>query len=155
MKIVLLITLIVFSLSCSKNVLQKQEKVIDPIVKSPYTFEFNPNVTLPDSLGGEKYKGYAWIEGDINDSLKKVVSVRIIRLYVFNQKGDTVVHYYYGQDSLSIKYIYPSTVQKFIPFFQESLQSVKITKIQEGNVDKKVKYSVRLNFKSPLFGVTY
>jgi hypothetical protein len=129
------------------QVAAKKDIIIDPVIPSPYSFSFNPNVTLPDSLGGNRYKGYAWVEGDISENLN-ISQVKIIRLYLFDQKGDTILHYYYGQDSLSTKYIYPSNVERYIPFIQECMRSVKIVKIKGITGNKNVRYGVRLRFNS-------
>ena len=132
---------------CFSQTDAKKDIIIDPVIASPYTFSFNQNVTLPDSLGGGRYKGYAWVEGDISKNLN-ISSVKLIRLYLFDQKGDTFLYYYYGQDSLSTKYIYPTNVERYIPFIQECMRSVKIIKIKRSPANANIKYGVKLKFNS-------
>jgi hypothetical protein len=104
-----------------------KEVIIDPIEASPYMIDYKPIVVLPDSLGGNRYKGLAAIEGEINDSLK-IVGVKIMKLQLFTQEQDTVINYYFGKDSLSLKCIYPPDVDVYLPFFEDFVKTVQIKK---------------------------
>lgn len=104
--------------------------MLDPIAPSPYKIEYKSNVVLPDSLGGNKYNGLALVQGRINHNLK-IEDIKIMKLQLVAKEGDTFIDYYFGQDSLSLKGVYPMKVSAYLPFF-ENLAKKVIVKKQEG-----------------------
>jgi hypothetical protein len=106
-----------------------KETIIDPIVTSPYVIEYKSVAVLPDSLGGERYKGIAAIEGKINNSLE-IGEFKIMKLLLYTHENDTIVDYYFGKDSLSYETIYPPNVHVYLPFFENFVKTVKIKKVE-------------------------
>lgn len=128
---ILAITLFLIS-SCksSSQVNTGEEVIIDPVEPSPYEIEYKSTVVLPDSLGGSRYKGLAAIEGRINDVLK-IEGIKIMKLQLYVTERDTVIDYYFGQDSLSLKSIYPTDVCVYLPFFKDFVKTVIVKKREE------------------------
>ena len=129
----------------SSQVNIQKEVIIDPIFPSPYEVEYKSIVALPDSLGGSRYKGLAAIEGRINDDLK-IEGIKIMKLLLYTER-DTVIDYYFGKDSLSLKNIYPQDVCKYLPFFEDFVKTV-IVKKREGISNKSMdKITLILRFR--------
>jgi hypothetical protein len=128
-KLLIIISAIIINLSACKAQ-EKNNETIDPVKPSPYkVLRDNPYVDLPDSLGGEKYKGFAFVEGQIADSTLKVIHVRIMKLKLQTTEGGTYIDYYYGIDSTNnagdIK-----KMKQFLPFFEEYLNSLRIERVE-------------------------
>lgn len=128
-KLLLIISAIIINLSACKAQ-ENNNKTIDPVKPSPYkVLRDNPYVVLPDSLGGEKYKGFAFVEGQIVDSTLRVIHVRIMKLKLQTTEGENYIDYYYGIDSTDnsgdIKKMKP-----FLPFFEDYLNSLKIERVE-------------------------
>ncbi|MDI3546291.1 MAG: hypothetical protein PWP68_1708 [Rikenellaceae bacterium] len=143
---ILIIALMLISSCKSSSQLNIQKEVIiDPIFPSPYEVEYKSIVALPDSLGGSRYKGLAAIEGRINDDLK-IEGIKIMKLLLYTEI-DTVIDYYFGKDSLSLKNIYPQDVCKYLPFFEDFVKTV-IVKKREGISNKSMdKITLILRFR--------
>jgi hypothetical protein len=125
----LIISAIIINLSACKAQ-ENNNKTIDPVKPSPYkVLRDNPYVVLPDSLGGEKYKGFAFVEGQIVDSTLKVIHVRIMKLKLQTTEGENYIDYYYGIDSTNNSGDIKKTNQ-FLPFFEEYLNSLKIDRVE-------------------------
>ncbi|HPU46973.1 MAG TPA: hypothetical protein PLQ91_05070 [Bacteroidales bacterium] len=131
--ILIIALLLISSCKSSSQVNIQKEVIIDPIFPSPYEVEYKSIVALPDSLGGSRYKGLAAIEGRINDDLK-IEGIKIMKLLLYTER-DTVIDYYFGKDSLSLKNIYPQDVCKYLPFFEDFVKTV-IVKKREGISNK-------------------
>lgn len=128
-KLLLIISAIIINLSACKAQ-ENNNKTIDPVKPSPYkVLRDNPYVVLPDCLGGEKYKGFAFVEGQIVDSTLRVIHVRIMKLKLQTKEGENYIDYYYGIDSTDnsgdIKKMKP-----FLPFFEDYLNSLKIERVE-------------------------
>jgi hypothetical protein len=123
-----------------------KEVIIDPITPSPYVIEYKSIVVLPDSLGGERYKGLAVIDGQINDSLK-IADIKIMKLILYTYERDTIVNYYFGKDSLSYRSIYPPNVHVYLPFFKNYIKTVKIKKVEGVSTKNMNKTTLILRFK--------
>ena len=137
--------MLISSCKSSSQVNIQKEVIIDPIFPSPYEVEYKSIVALPDSLGGSRYKGLAAIEGRINDDLK-IEGIKIMKLLLYTER-DTVIDYYFGKDSLSLKNIYPQDVCKYLPFFEEFVKTV-IVKKREGISNKSMdKITLILRFR--------
>jgi hypothetical protein len=122
--------LLISSCKCYTQVNNSKEVIFDPIAPSPYEVEYKSIVALPDSLGGSRYKGFAAIEGRINDSLK-IDDIKIMKLQLFTLEMNKVIDYFFGKDSLSYKSIYPPEVGAYLPFFKDFTKTV-IVKKQNG-----------------------
>ncbi|MBB3187863.1 hypothetical protein [Microbacter margulisiae] len=121
-------------ISCKTYSQNHKEEIIDPILSaSTFRFEYNSNVILPDSLGGHAYKGFALLNGIINDSLK-LDNIQITRLFLFTLNKDTIFNYYGWQNKLP--HTYPPKIKDYLPFFEDCIKSVKIIKTDK-NVDKR------------------
>ena len=131
--ILIIALLLISSCKSSTQVNIQNEVIIDPIFPSPYEVEYKSIVALPDSLGGSRYKGLAAIEGRINDDLK-IEGIKIMKLLLYTEI-DTVIDYYFGKDSLSLKNIYPQDVSKYLPFFEDFVKTVVVKK-REGISNK-------------------
>jgi len=131
--ILIIALLLISSCKSSSQVNIQKEVIIDPIFPSPYEVEYKSIVALPDSLGGSRYKGLAATEGRINDDLK-IEGIKIMKLLLYTER-DTVIDYYFGKDSLSLKNIYPQDVCKYLPFFEDFVKTV-IVKKREGISNK-------------------
>lgn len=131
--ILIIALLLISSCKSSSQVNIQNEVIIDPIFPSPYEVEYKSIVALPDSLGGSRYKGLAAIEGRINDDLK-IEGIKIMELLLYTEI-DTVIDYYFGKDSLSLKNIYPQDVSKYLPFFEDFVKTVVVKK-REGISNK-------------------
>lgn len=131
--ILIIALLLISSCKSSSQVNIQKEVIIDPIFPSPYEVEYKSIVALPDSLGGSRYKGLAAIEGRINDDLK-IEGIKIMKLLLYTER-DTVIDYYFGKDSLSLKNIYPQDVSKYLPFFEDFVKTVVVKK-REGISNK-------------------
>jgi hypothetical protein len=131
--ILIIALLLISSCKSSSQVNIQNEVIIDPIFPSPYEVEYKSIVALPDSLGGSRYKGLAAIEGRINDDLK-IEGIKIMKLLLYTEI-DTVIDYYFGKDSLSLKNIYPQDVSKYLPFFEDFVKTVVVKK-REGISNK-------------------
>jgi hypothetical protein len=118
--------LLVSSCRSSSQVNIQKEVIVDPIAPSPYEVEYNSIEVLPDSLGGRRYKGFAAIEGRINDDLK-IEGIKIMKLLLYSER-DTVIDYYFGKGSLSLKWVYPPSVSVYLPFFENFVETVKVKK---------------------------
>ncbi len=137
--------MLISSCKSSSQVNIQKEVIIDPIFPSPYEVEYKSIVALPDSLGGSRYKGLAAIEGRINDDLK-IEGIKIMKLLLYTER-DTVIDYYFGKDSLSLKNIYPQDVCKYLPFFEDFVKTV-IVKKREGISNKSMdKITLILRFR--------
>ena len=124
---ILTIALMLISSCRSTSQVNIQKDVIfDPISPSPYVVEYKSIVVLPDSLGGNKHKGLAAIQGRINDDLK-IEGIKIMKLLLYMER-DTVINYYFGKDSLSLKNIYPKDVSIYLPFFEDFVKTVIVKK---------------------------
>jgi hypothetical protein len=141
MKNICFVFIIMIVVGYSKSFAQDQKnEILDPIPPPPaYSFKYDPIVTLPDSLGGKTYQGLVAIEAIITDNLN-LKSIKINKLFLITCNNDTVINYYFGQNNLSLKNIYPPTVMKYVPFLTQYAHSIKITKIEGGD-----KRSNRLN----------
>jgi len=138
--------LLISSCKSSSQVNSSKNVIIDPITPSPYEFKYNPILTLPDSLGGNRYKGIAAIDGELMDNLK-IGNIRITKLLLFTEERDTVINYYFGKDSLSLKSIYPPDVCVYLPFFEDFVKTV-IVKKREGISNKNMnQITLMLRFK--------
>ena len=113
--ILIIALMLISSCKSSSQVNIQKEVIIDPIFPSPYEVEYKSIVALPDSLGGSRYKGLAAIEGRINDDLK-IEGIKIMKLLLYTER-DTVIDYYFGKDSLSLKNIYTRCIQ-ILPFLR-------------------------------------
>ncbi|WP_016776127.1 hypothetical protein [Anaerophaga thermohalophila] len=133
-------------IGCKSHSQGSKEVVVDPIVPSPYEVEYDPHVVLPDSLGGGKYNGLAAIKGIINDNLK-IENVKIMKLQLFTSKQDTVIDYYYGMDSLSLKWCYPPKVSEYLPFFEDFVKTVSIKRRKESSVKDISQITLMVRFK--------
>ncbi|WP_461630284.1 hypothetical protein [Labilibaculum euxinus] len=122
----LLILIILISLSACK-VREKNNEIIDPVKPSPYkVLRVNPYVNLPDSLGRGKYKGIAFVEGQIVDSTLKIVNVKVMKLKLQTVDGENFIDYYYGiNNTESI-----DKMKLYVPFFEEYLNSLEIERIE-------------------------
>lgn len=108
-------------------------EVVDPVYPSCYkVLRDNPYVALPDSLGGKKYKGIAFVEGIVDDSTLQVTNVRIMKLRLETINGRNYIDYYHGIDSVSSKSVIFMT-QQYLPFFKYYLNTLKIEKIKGGD----------------------
>lgn len=137
--------MLISSCKSSSQLNIQKEVIIDPIFPSPYEVEYKSIVALPDSLGGSRYKGLAAIEGRINDDLK-IEGIKIMKLLLYTEI-DTVIDYYFGKDSLSLKNIYPQDVCKYLPFFEDFVKTV-IVKKREGISNKSMdKITLILRFR--------
>jgi len=143
--ILIIALMLISSCKSSSQVNIQKEVIIDPIFPSPYEVEYKSIVALPDSLGGSRYKGLAAIEGRINDDLK-IEGIKIMKLLLYTEI-DTVIDYYFGKDSLSLKNIYPQDVCKYLPFFEDFVKTV-IVKKREGISNKSMdKITLILRFR--------
>jgi|LSQX01.3.fsa_nt_gb hypothetical protein len=143
--ILIIALMLISSCKSSSQVNIQKEVIIDPIFPSPYEVEYKSIVALPDSLGGSRYKGLAAIEGRINDDLK-IEGIKIMKLLLYTER-DTVIDYYFGKDSLSLKNIYPQDVCKYLPFFEDFVKTV-IVKKREGISNKSMdKITLILRFR--------
>ena len=143
--ILIIALMLISSCKSSSHVNIQKEVIIDPIFPSPYEVEYKSIVALPDSLGGSRYKGLAAIEGRINDDLK-IEGIKIMKLLLYTER-DTVIDYYFGKDSLSLKNIYPQDVCKYLPFFEDFVKTV-IVKKREGISNKSMdKITLILRFR--------
>ena len=143
--ILIIALMLISSCKSSSQVNIQKEVIIDPIFPSPYEVEYKSIVALPDSLGGSRYKGLAAIEGRINDDLN-IEGIKIMKLLLYTER-DTVIDYYFGKDSLSLKNIYPQDVCKYLPFFEDFVKTV-IVKKREGISNKSMdKITLILRFR--------
>jgi len=124
-----------------------KEVIIDPVTPSPYEVEYKSIVLLPDSLGGGKYKGMAAIEGWINSYDLKIEGVKIMKLQLSTQEGDTVIDYYFGKDNLSLKGIYPPDVCVYLPFFEDFVKTVVVKKREGASAKDMSQITLMLRFK--------
>lgn len=140
--------LLIISSSCKGHtqINTNKETIIDPIVPSPYVIEYKSIAVLPDSLGGERYKGMAAIEGRINDSLE-IVGIKIMKLLLYTHEKDTIVDYYFGKDSLSYERIYPANIHVYLPFFESFVKTVKIKKVEGVSINNMDRTTLIIRFK--------
>lgn len=137
--------LLISSCKSSSQVNTQKEVIVDPIAPSPYEVEYKSIVVLPDSLGASRYKGLAAIEGRINDDLK-IEGIKIMKLLLYTER-DTVIDYYFGKESLSLKNTYPQDVCVYLPFFEDFVRTV-IVKKREGISNKNMsQITLMLRFK--------
>lgn len=124
-----------------------KEVIIDPVVSSPYEVEYKSIVLLPDSLGGDKYKGMAAIEGRINSDNLTIEDIKIMKLQLSTQKGDTVIDYYFGKNSSSLKGVYPPDVCVYLPFFEDFIKYVVVKKREGASTKNMNQITLILRFK--------
>ncbi len=128
-KLLLIISAIIINLSACK-VQDNNNQTVDPVKPLPYrVLRDNPYVALPDSLGGEKYKGFAFVKGQIVDSTLKVIHVRIMKLKLQTTEGGNYIDYYYGIDSNNSAGDVEK-VKKFLPFVKNYLNSLNIERVE-------------------------
>jgi len=120
--------LLISSCKSYSQINSSTEIIIDPIFSSPYEVEYKSIVLMPDSLGGNKYKGMAAIEGVINSDNLKIEDIKVMKLQLFTQERDTIIDYYFGKDSSSLKGIYPPYVCVYLPFFEGFVKTVVVKK---------------------------
>lgn len=124
---------------------EKNNEIIDPVKPSPYKIiRDNPYVVLPDSLGGGKYRGFAFVEGQIVDSTLSVTHIKVMKLNLQTADGQSYIDYYYGIDSTDNKENIDK-VKQYLPFFEKYLNSLKIEKIE--GVDPKGSNIITLPIK--------
>lgn len=123
-KLLILISAIVNLYACKAQV---NKEIVHPMEPSPYKFlRDNPYVDLPDSLGGETYKGFAFVEGVIVDSTLRITNVKVMKLKLQKTDGEGYIDYYIGIDNEEeVK-----KMKQFVPFFEEYLNSLKIVRIK-------------------------
>lgn len=139
MKNMLIIFLLIFCCSCN---FYQSKKMYSYDQRIPYVvFPENCYITLPDSLGGDKVKGLAAISCQIRHNLKPG-EVQIMKLLLYYQNGDTIVNYWFGQDSLSYKNRYPEKVKRYLPYFRELSQRIKIKRVKDVRADSRTKVGV-------------
>lgn len=123
-KLLILISAVLINFSSCKSQ-ENNKEFIDPVKPSPYKIlRDNPYVILPDSLGGEKYKGFAFVEGTIVDSTLCVTDVKIMKLKLQTKEGVNYIDYYYGVDSINNK------AEQYLPFFEKYLKNLKIERVK-------------------------
>lgn len=128
-KLLFLILAFILNLSACKAQVDNNE-IIDPIKPSPYKIiRDNPYIVLPDSLGGGKYSGFAFVEGQIVDSNLSVTQIRVMKLNLQTEDGQSYIDYYHGIDSTDNK-VCIDRVKQYLPFFEEYLNSLTIEKIE-------------------------
>ncbi len=91
-----------------------------------------------DSLGGNKLKGFAFIEGRIIDSTLQFTDIEIVKLNLQTINEENYIDYYYGIDSINNKFAILKAKQ-YLPFFVEYFNSLQIERVsgldsQEVNV---------------------
>jgi hypothetical protein len=139
--------LIMSSCKSFTQVNNRKNVTIDPVFPSPYEYKFNSNVELPDSLGGNQYKGWAAIDGKINDNNLKLENLRILKLLLINEKNDTIINYYFGIDSKSFENIYPPNVIRYLPFFEDYAKTVVVNKVEGISTENMNNATLILRFK--------
>jgi len=118
--------------------------IIDPVQPSPYkVIRANSCVDLPDSLGGKKYKGFAFIEGQIVDSSLKVINVKVMKLKLIAINQKTYINYYFGSDNVEdIK-----RMKRFLPFFEEFMNSIDIERVKGVKLNGKNIITLPIKFR--------
>lgn len=137
---------LISSCKSSSQVNTRKEVIVDPVAPSPYEIEYKSTVVLPDSLGGSRYIGLAAIEGRINDDLK-IEGIKIMKLQLYTTERDTVINYYFGEDCLSLKSIYPSDVCVYLPFFEDFVKTVMVKKREGISNNNMNQVTLMLRFK--------
>lgn len=81
--------------------------IFDPGQPIPFRIEYQPQVKLPDSLGGNLFKGNAIIRGNLNSKLE-ITNLELIYMHLSLIFDEHIVFKYFYQDSLSTKNDFPS-----------------------------------------------
>lgn len=133
MKIYLLLVFIysAVSVGCQNDVHKQGKKeqideIIDTVPQMPYTVEEqSPNVALPESLS-RSGKGNAVLNVFVNEK-GKTEGFNLIFLRLVNNDLDTLKHYKYANYLLQTNE-YPEEIQKFLPFFKDYVDELRIVK---------------------------
>lgn len=121
---------------------EKREAMIDRIEKTPYIFNYNPKLILPDSLGGKKYKGIAVVQGTIIRKCK-VENIELMKLVLYTTNNDTLINYYFGKEYISS--LDEIIIDNYLNYFKVLVNAVKIKKVRA--VRKKEKWEATLLYR--------